>query len=487
MPMWRQKIVVIVLGLHGVLFVTGCGRSGTPASQNSAVSFSKDVAPILYKHCVSCHHPGGIGPMPLLTYQQVQPYSSLIRDRVVNGIMPPWFADAPRGQFSNDPRLSKTQIQTITTWVDRGSPERDPTKPPTQPKWSEGWVNGRPDAVFSMPEAYTVPAHGEGRYVYFKIPTHFKEDKWVETIQVLPGNPRIVHHASLEFQAPAHDPTDISNGRISRRYIYKVGMLHFIRLDAPVLNDGCSSQWGGQFPGVRTIDEDRSGGDIAVYLPGRPAEYHPPGYAVRIPAGSVLTLQMHYMPMGMAEQDRTRIGFWFAKGPVKAVKRVEIWNMLFKIPAEDPNVRVTSCYTFPETVHIISYTMHMHYRGKDATIYAVYPDGKQETLLSIPHYTFNWQLEYILAHPKTIPKGTVIRTIAHFDNSRDNPLDPNPTKTIRWGEPSDTEMMGTWIEFTNDKGASLSATRPLIGLSSGKGTPKTKTRQRQEKTPTKPA
>jgi hypothetical protein len=394
--------------------------------------------------------------MPLLTYQQVQPYSALVRDRVVKGIMPPWFADAPRGEFSNDPRLSKTEIRTISMWVDRGAPEGDPTKLPSQPELSEGWVNGQPDAVFSMAKAYKVPAHGEGMYVYFKIPTHFKEDKWVKTIQVLPGNPRVVHHASLEFQAPAHDPVDISNGRISRRYIYKVGMLHFIRPDAPIVDDGCSSQWGGQFPGVRTIDEDRGGGDIAVYLPGRPAEYHPEGYAVRIPAGSVLTLQMHYMPMGMMARDRTRIGFWFARGPVKAVKRVEIWNMLFKIPAGDPDARVTSCYTLPETVHIISYTMHMHYRGKDATIYAIYPGGKQETLLSIPHYTFNWQLEYILAHPKTIPKGTVIKTVAHFDNSRDNPLNPDPTKTVRWGEPSDTEMMGTWIEFTDDKQAPLS-------------------------------
>jgi hypothetical protein len=181
----------------------------------------------------------------------------------------------------------------------------------------------------------------------------------------------------------------------------------------------------------------------------------------------------------------------FAFRVVKHVKKeayhaVEVWNMLIQIPAGDPDVRATSCYTVPEPMQIISYTAHMHYRGKDMTIYATYPDGKQETLISIPHYTFNLQLEYILAHPKPIPKGTVIKTIAHFDNSRDNPLNPDPTKTIRWGEPSDTEMMGTWIQFIDDKGAMPAAT-PVAGLTGGEKSTQTGQRKRKRESNGKPA
>jgi hypothetical protein len=461
--MFRDRFIALMIVSCGGLLVSSCAHR-TRVEIAPDVTFTKAVAPILYQHCVACHHSGGIGPMPLLTYAQAKPFSSLIRDRVVKRIMPPWFADAPLGEFSNDPRLSEAEIHTITAWVDRGAPEGDPKESPPQPKFSGAWVNGQPDAVFSMAKEYTVPAHGEGVYANFKIPTHFEEDKWVQAFQVLPENPRFVHHAVIDLRLPVVRAAARKKGR-PNRYMYEVGTLKFVRADAPVVNDGCSSPWGGELPGVKTVPGEQSGGDlgdIGVYLPGRSAEYEPEGDAVLIPAGAILSLTMHYMPMGMVAKDRTEIGFWFAKEPVKdQVRRVVMENMLFKIPAGDPDLRATSCFTFPKNVQIISYTVHMHYRGKDATLYAIYPNGKQERLFSIPHYNFNWQLKYILGHPKPIPQGTVIKTVAHFDNSRDNPLNPDPTKTIRWGDPSDREMLDTIIEFIdgNKEGVTLAARR----------------------------
>jgi hypothetical protein len=448
---FHGTFVLVVLAVCVSMVAAGCSQHATAVAEHP-VTFTKNVAPILYNHCAVCHRPSGIAPMPLLTYEQAQTFASLVRDRVVKGIMPPWFADSPHAEFANDPRLTSEEIHTITAWVDSGAPQGDPRDLPPQPEFSGGWQGGPPDAMFSMATPYTIPGRGEGMYVDFTIPTHFKEDKWIQTVEVLPGNSKVVHHSSLGLEVPAPDATAVQDGKIYDKYEYKVGMLHFIRSSAPVINDGCSSPWGGQFPDFKTIEEDRSsGGDIGVFLPGRGTERHLPGYAIRIPANSNFTLQMHYMPDGRVDTDQTRIGVWFAKAPVKAqVKRVEIWNMLFKIPAGDPNVRATSCYTFPQSVKILSYTAHMHYRGKDMTLQATYPDGRTETLISIPHYTFNWQLQYVLKDPKPIPKGTVIKTVAHFDNSAKNPLNPDPTKTIRWGEPSDSEMMGTWIEYTDD-------------------------------------
>jgi hypothetical protein len=453
--MFRSRFLVVVIMPCAALLTASCARHMGVASAPE-VTFTKSVAPILYAHCASCHHAGGIGPMPLLTYAQAKPFSALIRDRVVKRIMPPWFADAPLGEFSNDPRLSDAEIHTITAWVDQGTPEGEPKALPPQPKFVGHWVNSQPDAVFSMAREFTVPAHGRGVYAHIEIPTHFKDDKWVRAFQILPGNPRVVHHASLgivlpELRAETRKKGKPHNGP-DKKYMYKAAGLDYVRMDAPVINDGCSTPWGGELPGDKTVWEDQSGpgdlGNIGVYLPGRPVENLAPGYAIRIPAGAVLHLTMHYMPMGMPEKDRTQIGFWFANGPIKArVQRVNIQNMLFKIPAGDPDFRQTSCYTFPAAVQILSYTIHMHYRGKSATIYALYPSGKQETLLSIPHYNFDWQLKYILQRPKPIPKGTVIKTVYYDDNSRANPSNPDPSKAVRYGDPSDAEMTETLMEF----------------------------------------
>ncbi|MGH9326365.1 MAG: c-type cytochrome [Terriglobia bacterium] len=468
--MFRKRFRPLLLVTCGGLLIA-FGARHTPAAAIHEVTFTQSVAPIFYKHCAACHHEGGIGPMPLVAYAQAKPFSALIRDRVVKGIMPPWFANAPLGEFSNDPRLTATEIHTIAAWVDEGSPEGNPKDLPPQPRFSGSWFGSRrPDAVFSMAEPYTVPAHGQGVYAYFKIPTHFKEDKWVTMFQILPGNRRVVHHATLGITVPVFRAKSRKSGKPHQdpdaKYIYEAAGLHYVRMDAPVVNDGCSTRSGGEFPGEKTTWEDQGGpgdfGNIGVYLPGRPVERLRPGYALRIPAGAVLHLGMHYMPMGKPETDRTRIGFWFTDGPIKAkVERVDIPNMLFEIPAGDSDLRQTTCYTFPVAVDILSYTIHMHYRGKSATVYAVYPNGKRETLLSVPHYNFDWQLKYILSHPKPIPKGTVIKTVYHDDNSRANPLNPDPTKTIRWGEPSDSEMTETIMEFivATKKAPALSARR----------------------------
>lgn len=465
--MFRKRFIALLLVPCGALLIA-FGARHTPAASVHQVTFTQSVAPIFYNHCAACHHVGGLGPMPLVTYTQAKPFSALIRDRVVKGIMPPWFADAPRGEFSNDSRLTEAEIHTIAAWVDEGSPEGNPKYLPPQPKFDGRWVYGKPDAVFSMPETATIPAHGDGVYMHFRIPTHFKEKKWIQAFQVLPSNPRVVHHSTVDMFLP----TTATQGKKKNgkspwsKYMYKAGTMEFVRADAPVINNGCGSPWGGEFPGVKNQWQGEGSGpdlgDLGVYLPGRPAERLPAGFAWPIPAGAVIHLTMHYMPMGKIEHDRSQVGFWFAKGPIKErVDRLLIPNMLFKMPAGDANFTDTSCYTFPVAVDVLSYTIHMHYRGKSATVYAIYPNGKKEILLSVPHYNFDWQLKYVLSHSKYIPKGTVIKTVYHDDNSRANPLNPDPTKTIRWGDPSTREMQLTIMEFivANKKAPALSARR----------------------------
>jgi hypothetical protein len=196
-----------------------------------------------------------------------------------------------------------------------------------------------------------------------------------------------------------------------------------------------------------------------IYLPGHLAETRPPGYALRIPAGSYLQFQVHYSNhTGEDMKDRTSIGLLFAREPVKhEIAQYEIWNNLFLIPANADNHRVTSCYTLPKDVIALAFTAHMHYRGKSMKTEAIYPDGRHEVVLNVPHYDFRWQETYFLKKQFLMPKGTKLVTTAYFDNSENNPQNPDPSKAIRWGEPSDEEMMGFWLQFADPKPVDIKA------------------------------
>ncbi len=418
------------------------------AGQNSKkeATFNRDVAPILHKNCAACHRPDDIAPMSLLTYKDARPWAKSIREQVSTRQMPPWRADPRHGEFANDARLSSQEIETIIIWVEQGAKEGDAKDMPPAPRFVEGWKMGQPDVVISMLEDYTIAPTGPDEYVTFVVPTGFTEDKWVRGIEMRPGNRRVVHHGHVFVAAP--DPAN--PGKLKLPIRLRTGNLGHAGANWPVVDDGCSSPDGGRQPGQAPSISDFT---LISYLPGRQPDIWPDGYAKRIPAGSSVIFQLHYSrTTGAPEKDRTSVGLIFAKQPPEhEVKRIEVRNFLFKIPPGAESHRVTACYTFDRDVQAMGYTAHMHFRGKASRFEAIYPDGRRETLLDIPDYSFNWQMSYKLKRPQPLPKGTRIVITSHFDNSSRNKFNPDPAKTIRYGEPSDEEMADGWIEYIEDK------------------------------------
>ncbi|MEK6322485.1 MAG: thiol-disulfide isomerase [Acidobacteriota bacterium] len=400
------KVGALTVGLCSLL-VVGVSASG-PAK--TSATFTKDVAPILFSRCIECHRTGEIAPMSLLTYQEVRPWAKSIRQRVVDRSMPPWSADPHYGKFSNDPSLSQKEIDTIVGWVDAGSPKGDDKDLPPTPKFVEGWTIGKPDVVLAMQEEYSVPADGTVPYLYFTIPTGFKQDKWIQAMEIRPGNRGVVHHV-IAFTQEA--------GASRRGGV------------------GSAAQQGrGQLGGI---------------TPNKTGVVFAPGTARIVKAGSSIVFQMHYTTNGEATKDRTSIGLVFAKEPpTRTLVTGNAANSRFVIPPGEASHEVKSSNTFKEDVHLTSFMPHMHFRGKDFTYTAVYPDGRSEILLRVPKYDFNWQLTYVLEKPVALPKGTRLDCVAHFDNSTKNKFNPDPTKEVRWGDQTWEEMMIGWFSFTRD-------------------------------------
>jgi len=442
----RIAMVLLVAASCGLIF-SASEESPSPAKE---ITYNRDVAPILFKNCVVCHRPNDIAPMSLMTYKDARPWARAIRDDVVQRKMPPWHADPQVGEFINDPRLSDAEIATIDAWVRTGTREGEPKDLPPAPVFQEGW-HIKPDVVLTIPE-FLVSGASQDDYEYIYVPTNFTEDKWVQAAEVLPGDRRVVHHATVSVIAAdkvAKKEEENSKSTAGEdKYHYRTGKVLHLRREAPVIDDGCSSPDGGGVPG-------ESSGYLnivpGIYLPGHLAETRPSGYALRIPAGSYLQFQVHYSNhSGEDVKDRTSIGLVFAREPVKhEIAQYEIWNNLFLIPPNDSNHKVTSCYTLPKDVIAVAYTAHMHFRGKSMMTEAIYPDGRREVILNVPHYDFRWQETYFLKHQFVLPKGTKLVTTAYFDNSLNNPQNPDPSKAIRWGEPSDEEMMGFWLQFAD--------------------------------------
>ena len=426
----------------------------------ATVTFSHDVAPILYKHCVACHHPNDIAPMSLLTYKDARPWAAAINQAVVTGKMPPWKADPHYGKWSNDPRLSENEIATIKAWVDGGKAEGDPKDMPPKPDFPDGWKIGKPDAVIAIPEQ-TIEATGPDEYVYVNVPTNFTEDKWIVAAELRPGNRRVVHHAHVFVVEPSETKAAAEKDP-QREYVkwlkIKEGTIEWVRPEAPVIDNGCTVDDNGRFPGSKTND---LGSLISSYLPGREADIYPEGTARKIPAGATLNFQIHYSrTTGKKEIDATSVGLIFAKEPPRQIsRRIDLSNHMFMIPAGDPDHAVSECHTFNKDILITSLTPHMHLRGKSMRIVADLPGGEKKTLLYVPAYSFNWQITYRAEQPIFIPKGTRIEILAEFDNSPNNPLNPDPTKAIRWGSASETEMMDGWIEYLDPAGPKSVASR----------------------------
>jgi len=377
------------------------GWPGVARAADTPVTFTKDVAPILYKSCVECHRPTMFAPMSLLTYDDARPYARSIKQRVVGRIMPPWGADPAYGEFKNDPRLSQAEIDTIAAWVDGGAVKGNDTDLPKAPQFADGWTIGKPDAVFTMEEEYDIPATGVIPYQYLRVPTHLTEDKWIQAIEIRPSANAQVHHV-LAYTQPAGQP----------------------------INQG-----GALGPT-----------NIGGVTPNKPGITFEPGVARLLRGNSDLIMQMHYTTNGKPAKDRTRIGVIYAKQPpTKLQAGGMVLQPRFVIPAYDGNAEVKGTTTLQRDTVMTSLTPHMHVRGKDMKYIAHYPDGTEEVLLSVPKYDFNWQISYELKTPKLLPKGTIVEVIAHYDNSVANKFNPDPSKDVRWGDQTFEEMMiGFW-------------------------------------------
>ncbi len=442
----------------GTLMVCGslclfAALTATRAFGQREVTYSKDVAPIFFEKCATCHRPNDIAPMSLVSYQSARPWAKAIREAVLSKKMPPWHADPAYGEFKHDARLTAAQIETIRAWVDQGAKEGDPKDLPPVPSVTDGWRIGKPDVVISMPKEYTITAGGPDDYERFgDIPTNFKEDVWVTAVELRPGNRKVVHHAHI-YVSP---PKTASNGeqRLSlfEKYTYKEGTVLHMRPEAPVVDDACRDIGEGGLPDQKFHEEAE---ELATYVPGRAPEIYADGYARLIPAGSTITFEIHYTKItGKEEKDRSSVGFVFAKQPPrKVLRRLDMDAYLFRIPAGAPNHEVTFCHDFKEDVNLLSFTPHMHLRGKDMRWELVGPDAVKHTLMFIPHYDFNWQMEYTLKNPVPAPKGSRLVITVHFDNSANNPYNPDPSRAIRWGEPTKDEMAATWVmyELANER------------------------------------
>jgi len=422
----------------GFIVSLAAGAVAAAATDSSPVSFYKHVLPILQANCQGCHRLGEAAPMPLLNYQQSRPWAKAIREAVITRRMPPWHADPQHGKFANDRSLSQSDIDTLVTWADQGAREGNRRDSPPPRKFVDGWNIGQPDAVFEMPNDFQVPASGTIDYQYIVIPTGFTEDRWVQTVEARPGNRALVHHIIAFVREPGSQW--LKEAKPGEPFVPR-------RRREP-----SETQEAGSQP-RRQRDETRGpqGEFLIGFAPGSMPEVLEPGQGKLIKAGSDFVFQMHYTANGKPGVDRSRIGLIFSKQPPsERVMTIAAINDKFVIPAGAANHRVDSTLTLYHDSTLAALLPHMHLRGKAFQFRAVYPSGESEILLNVPKFSFSWQLSYYLDKPRLLPEGTRIECTAHFDNSTNNPGNPDATSEVRWGDQSWEEMMIGFMDVAFD-------------------------------------
>jgi len=451
-----------------VAWSTGFVSAQAPARQRE-VTFTKDVAPIFQNKCQNCHRPDSVAPMSLVTYEDARPWVRSIRTRVAAREMPPWFADPRFGRpFVGDPRLTDAEIRTIVAWVDGGAPRGDGDAP-TPPSFVEGWrtfKNRPPDAVVDMPAAFAVPADGALPVFTIWSANPFKEDKFIEAVELRPGAVNAVHHSDVTART-------LPAGTVLGKGAAWAGgpIVEFV----PIYPDGTSyneltadrdlsARAALRAEAFRTTDDYR----LLFYVPGGGFQQFPPGAVKRISAGNALAWNVHYTPTGKPEVDRHRLGLWFAAAPPThevITKRIGEAHIIEgrefvadaegaefpTIPPRADDWRITAITPIQDDVTLYALWPHMHVRGKDMTFIVTYPDGREEVLLHVPKYDFQWQLQYQLVEPVHLPAGSTIKAIGHYDNSSGNRNNPRPSAPVSWSEQSWDEMFNGWIDFSVDK------------------------------------
>ena len=414
---------LLTAGIAGATALAGTAQEAPPTP-----TFARDVAPILQTHCVTCPRPGEIGPMSLLTYADVRPWARAIGRQVADGVMPPWHAEAPDGTFLNERKLTASEKDAIARWVAAGAPQGQPASLPPQAAFVDGWRIGQPDAVFEMQEEYAVPARGTVEYEYFYIPTNFTEAKWLQAIEVRPGNRALVHHVLVYYQAPTEAPAgrpvisiDPQQNRLPRRT-------------------------AGDRPQRRPAGASRL---VATYAPGTDPQVFRPGTALRLAPGGVLELELHYTTNGTAGTDRTNVGMVFAKeAPADEIRAFQFVNTQFTLPPGARDVRVDAHVDFTGDAIVWGLFPHTHVRGTRWSYVLRLPDGTTQPLLSVPKYDFNWQTYYLFKEPVRVPAGARIVSSAWYDNSAANRSNPDPTAAVKWGDQTWEEMQYTGLLYT---------------------------------------
>ncbi len=380
-------------------------------------TYTKDVAPILNANCVMCHRAGDIGPMSLMSFEEVRPWAKSIQKALDEGVMPPWHADEGIGHFKNERKLTADERATIVRWIEQGTKQGDPSDLPPLPEFPEnGWRLGQPDLVVEF-NKIDLPAGGPDQFHDLTGATGLTEDTWVKAVEVIPGNRKVVHHVIL---------------------------------------------WQGNEGGER--------GWIGAWAAGMDPMVFPENTGRLVKANVPIIGDMHYHPADTAESDATKIGLYFAEGNKVDKELINLWvqNASFEIPAGADDYGARASYTFTQDAYITSLLPHLHYRGKDFTYTARFPDGRREKILSVSDYDFNWQTGYEFAEPLYVPKGTRIDCVAHWDNSANNPDNPDPTKNVRFGSESFNEMMIGFVDYyVKDGQRPISAQEAMRQLGDG--------------------
>ncbi len=418
-------LVSVLLGLGAYASaVSNPDSTKKPKDAKSAVTYSKEVAPILYKNCLPCHRKGEVAPFTLESFHDASSKAALLKAVTSKRSMPPWKAES-HGEFQDERRLSDKEIKLIAAWADFGAPEGDKKQLPPMPTFPKGWQLGEPDLVVEMPESYNVPADGKDEYRCFVIPTSFDSDRYVSALEFQPGNRKVVHHIIAYLD---------QNGKARK-------------LDSGDSGPGYENPTAGSGPGFFPA------GFMSGWAPGNDARFLPDGVGNLLPKGADIVLEVHYNKSGKPEKDKSRVGIHFSKTPVdKRVRIIPVINPFLNIPPGAERQEVPASHSVRRNITVLGAMPHMHMVGKTMRVIAEYPDKKEKQLVYIPDWDFNWQLNYMLKDPMKLPSGSQIKLVATYDNSTGNPRNPyNPPRAITWGESTKDEMCIAFVYYTADE------------------------------------
>ena len=495
--MSRFLVLVLLTAIAMTAVGTEITKPTGSSNQTQLATFNKDVLPVLQKNCQTCHRDGGVAPMSFTTYESTRPWAKAMKAAVLNRKMPPWFADPHVGEFRNAPQLTQAEINTLSAWADGGAIEGNASDKPAPVQWNDGW-RIQPDVVVSMPFAQQVVARGPGEVRQYMIPNPFTEDTWVSAIEIRPGNPSVVHHVILSVPEQGTqaaqtqlvalrtqqgvvsgpsitvcgncDETTQEFGKkavVAQQPVAQAIDLLAGNLQQLAFTVGQVGQRGGGGGGVysdlivRRLEKETGRGAFttmeAVYAPGtQPLDFRYNDSAKLIPGGKPLRIEVHYTPNGKEAVDQTKVAFTLAKAPAQRrfvmMAPEHLADPRKPIPAGEANYETKGELTFTQDADLVWFMPHMHLRGKDMTFRLIYPDGRQEDVLSA-NFNFNWQLGYEVKTPIKVPKGTKMIVTAHHDNSANNAMNPAPGSAATWGEMTAQEMMLPWFGVLVDRNA----------------------------------